>query len=164
MVAANPSSITSERIRYLFDYNPETGDFIRRVDYGTKGKAGTVWQGNTLTVDDETHKTARYIWLHYYGEWPPLDVYVDHEDRIRAHNWILNLRLVTPTQNQQNKAGMGTYAKGVTWRDRKHKPWQARIRINGFRLHLGSFETEEEAAEAYQQACLQHHGEFACLE
>jgi len=88
-------------------------------------------------------------------------MYVDHINTIKADNRIINLRLATPTQNQQNKSGCGVYPKGVTWRDRKEKPWQAKIRVNGERLHLGSFETMEEAAKTYQEASEKYHGEFA---
>lgn len=40
---------------------------------------------------------------------------------------------------------------GVHWRDRR-KPWVAQIKIDGQRVYLGSYETEESAAEAYQAA------------
>lgn len=40
---------------------------------------------------------------------------------------------------------------GVYWRMRK-KPWVAQIKIAGENIYLGSFETEEQAAEAFQAA------------
>jgi hypothetical protein len=61
----------------------------------------------------------------------------------------------------QNKSGYGAYPKGVTWRDRKENPWQAKIRVNGIRIHLGSFADMEEAAEAYREAAKLYHREFA---
>lgn len=163
MVAATSSKITVERIRHLFDYDSETGAFSHRIGNRVT-PIGFVITGLGMYVDGEHHKTSRFIWLHYYGEWPPQDQWVDHKDGIKSNNRIDNLRLATPTQNQQNKAGYGSYAKGVTWRNRKEKPFQAKIRVNGDRIHLGSFATEEEAAEAYRQAAKEHHGEFACVE
>jgi hypothetical protein len=39
----------------------------------------------------------------------------------------------------------------------------ARIRVGSKRLHLGTFKSVEEAAEAYMFAALEHHGDFARL-
>lgn len=33
----------------------------------------------------------------------------------------------------------------------------------GQRVHLGSFATKEEASNAYREAALKYHGEFACI-
>lgn len=152
---------TPEEIRRLFNYDPEMGELTRKIYYG-RGIAGATFSGNRVMIDGQSYVIARVIWCHYYGEWPPDDILVDHKDRIHANNEITNLRLATYTENQLNKAGCGQYAKGVTWRNRIGKPWQAKIRVNGERLHLGSFATEEEAAEAYRQAATKYHGEFAC--
>lgn len=154
-------SVKIERVRILFDYDPITGILTRACDCG-RGMKGQVLTANRVWVDGTLYPITHIIWAVYYGEWPKIGCYVDHKNRIKSQNWIDNLRLATPTQNQLNKSGFGTYAKGVTWRDRKSKPWQAKIRVNGIRYHLGSFVTEEEAAEAYRQACIEHHGEFAC--
>jgi hypothetical protein len=161
MAAITPSCITAARIRELFNYDPVTGVFSRRVNT-VRGRAGQVITANTLCVDGEYHKTVRYIWLHYYGEWPK--GLVDHKNRIKSHAYISNLRDVTHTQNQQNKVSPNPHGyKGVTWRDRKKNPWIAKIRVDGARINLGSFPTKEAAAEAYEAACLKYHGEFAQL-
>ncbi len=52
--------------------------------------------------------------------------------------------------------------KGVSF----HKPvqkWVAHIKFNGKVQHLGYFEDEREAAEAYNAAALEHFGEYAKL-
>jgi hypothetical protein len=153
--------MSPEKVRELFNYDAETGEFSRRIDYGN-GIAGQTFNCDRVMVDSQSYTIGRVIWCHYYGEWPPVDMHVDHKNRRHGLNYIENLRLATPRQNQQNKGGSGQYAKGVTWRARIEKPWQAKIRVEGIRIHLGSFGTEEEAAEAYRQACIKYHGEFAC--
>lgn len=153
--------ITIERLNELFSYNPDTGEVVRIVGYG-RAVEGFIFTGANITIDGITLRLSRVAWALHNQAWPPDGYWVDHINGIKADNRIANLRLATPTQNQQNKAGCGTYAKGVTWRDRQSKPWQAKIRVNGVRIHLGSFATHDEAAEAYQLACVEYHGEFAC--
>jgi hypothetical protein len=50
-------------------------------------------------------------------------------------------------------------------KNRSHRPspWGAGIRVNNKRIHLGYFSSQEDAALAYNEAALQHFGEFALL-
>lgn len=153
--------ISIERIQELFSYDPEAGTITRIKAYGRALKGQVFKDAHSISVDGIHIRANRLAWALHNGIWPPEGYWVDHKDGTKINIKIVNLRLATPTQNQQNKAGCGFYAKGVTWRNRLEKPWQAKIRVNGERLHLGSFATEEEAAEAYRQAALKYHGDFA---
>ena len=73
-------------------------------------------------------------------------IYIDHIDRNKQNNNWLNLRIVTNQQNQFN-----TKAKGYSWSKRYCK-FDARIGLNGKVIHLGLFEKEEDARDAYLEA------------
>ena len=62
-------------------------------------------------------------------------------------------------RNKRNKSGR----KGVTERKRSGN-WEANITVQGRDIYLGKFPTLEQAAEAYNAAALQYHGEFARLD
>lgn len=79
------------------------------------------------------------------------DTEVDHINRNTLDNRKSNLRKVTRAQNQHNRSN----ARGYTW-CRRMKKWKASIRINGAATHLGYFETEAEASQAYVDATHQH--------
>jgi len=152
-------NITAERVRELFTYDPQDGILIR-VKSNRYDMLGII-TGVKVYIDRQHYDTARIIWLHYYGKHPMF--LVDHINRDHRDNRIDNLRDATPTQNQYNKVQPNIHGyKGVTWRDRK-SPWLAKIRVNGVRINLGSFATKEEAAKAYEEACLKYHGEYAQL-
>ena len=77
---------------------------------------------------------------------------VDHIDGNRTNNNLSNLQIITNRENTSNnkKGGSSKYV-GVSL----HKPsdkWISRIQINDKQKHLGTFKTEIEAHNAYQEA------------
>jgi hypothetical protein len=72
---------------------------------------------------------------------------VDHINGDRLNNNLENLRLVNHQQNHFNR----TTAKGYYF-DKKTKKWRAKITLDGKNIHLGRFNNQEEAREAYLQA------------
>lgn len=166
MATDTEKQLDVEKVKKAFSYDPETGVITRAISYGNAWKGQTFSGTNSVSVFNIHIRLSRLAWLLHHGSWPPDGYWIDHINGAKGDNRIVNLRLATPTQNQQNKASYGTYAKGVVCRfdGSRKKPFQARIRVDGKRILLGSFATEAEAAEAYRQAALKYHGEFACLE
>lgn len=95
----------------------------------------------------------------------PLDpaILVDHANGDPLDNRRTNLRTADRSQNGANsRPNTGRRYKGVHFFARAHH-WQAYIRVRGRRIHLGVFDTDRDAARAYNDAALIHFGEFARL-
>jgi len=97
------------------------------------------------------------------------DVQIDHRNHNGLDNRRGNLRLATRLQNgrnrQKKKVSSSVY-KGVAYwsvRGGSNGRWGAYIRIKGKTKHLGFFPNEREAALAYNDAAMEAHGDFACL-
>lgn len=89
------------------------------------------------------------------------EIEIDHVDGDGLNNVRTNLRLATKTQNQHNAKARGDY-RGVTFNKREQK-FKARIQCGLTRLTVGTFDTAEEAAKAYDKRAKQLHGAFARL-
>ncbi len=91
---------------------------------------------------------------------------VDHVDGNGLNDLPHNLRLATRAENACNtwlRVDNSSGFKGVGWSKSRQK-WRAYIQVNGKQVHLGYFDTPEEAYEAYCAAARELHGEFARLE
>lgn len=96
----------------------------------------------------------------------PDDEEVDHVNGNRLDNRTENLRLSSRKQNAQNSSAfsdkMYSKYKGVTWFKRDNK-WKSQLKTEGTNIHLGYFDNECDAAQAYNFAAIKHFGEFARL-
>lgn len=99
---------------------------------------------------------------------PEKGLFVDHVDHNTLNNQRTNLRICTRSQNNQNsrkpvtrKTPSSKY-KGVIW-NRFTGCWRTNITIDSAVILVGNFDSEIDAAVAYNVAALKYHGEYAKL-
>jgi len=89
---------------------------------------------------------------------------VDHANQDKLDNRKKNIRVGTQAKNTFNTSGRlrrkGKY-KGII--QQKSGRWYARINAYKETYYLGTYDTQEEAALAYDKAAKELHGEWACL-
>lgn len=162
------STLTHERLKELLHYDPVTGLFTWRVKR-LRGKGNlTVNPGDIagclsplgyilLRIEGRNYLANRLAWFYMKGEWPKFEI--DHDDRDKTNNRLINLRDVTHLVNMQNQSTVrsdGT-AVGVAFNKRRGK-WMAYINANRKRTYLGAdFATMEDAHEARMLAKRRMH-------
>lgn len=160
-------SIPLELANAMLVYNPDTGEFRWRVDPRRVGmKPGDVAGSKrsdgyiAIMLKGKSYYAHRVAWLIYHGIWPGM--MIDHANGIRSDNRISNLRLATRAQNssnrKRNKNSTCPY-KGIT--RTKGGKWIGTIRHAGVANYLGTYDTPEEAHDAYWRAAVALRKEFA---
>ena len=157
--------ITQERLKELCYYDLETGIFTWLVLRRGSAKAGDIagskhpdgyWQ---LRIDGKRYLAHRLAWLYVYGVLPKN--YIDHKDHDMINNKITNLRDVTKAGNNQNqiKAMSNNQSTGLLGAHyhKKNNKYTSCISVNYKQIHLGCFDTAEEAHSAYVNAKRIHH-------
>jgi hypothetical protein len=117
----------------------------------TPKKVGKNYLKVDLSKDDI--KTMFYVHLlvwDHFGDEPRKQGYqIDHIDNDRNNNAISNLQQITIRKNSSKDRKPLSGYTGVTCKNGRHK---ANIKIGSKGYHLGTFDTAEEAAAAYQKA------------
>jgi hypothetical protein len=108
-------------------------------------------------------------------------IIIDHIDGNGLNNMKSNLRICTHSQNRKNRHNKSckhtSKYLGVSLKTTKYKyrvksgeerasitkRWEARIQHNKKQISIGFYNTEEEAAIAYNEKAIEFHGEFASL-
>lgn len=138
--------ITQSELKEIFDY--KDGQLIWKKSK-RKNKNGLCAGGIgnhgyiTTTVNNIPYRIHRLIYIYHFGNIPD-NLVIDHIDNNRLNNHIENLRLVTVQQNTFNNSK----AKGYYFSKQRNK-FRAYIMFNGEVKHLGYFENERDAREAY---------------
>ena len=150
--------LTAEQLRSILHYSPETGIFTWKVSTARRVRVGDVAGSQNgkgylnIKLQRRKHLAHRLAWLYTYSNWPKDQL--DHINRNRTDNRICNLREVSHKQNNQNRSKPSNNTSGhpgVVWHKRISK-WVAQITHNYKDIHLGRFNTIEEAIAARKAA------------
>lgn len=149
----------------ILSYDPDSGIIYWKdcINKDKNGNAAGCVNGAgyvCITIFQKKYLAHRLAWLLHYGTWP--SGVIDHLDHNKINNRISNLRDVSVQTNNQNKiASIPTKNRtseylGVYF-DKKRNAYLAKIGINKKQIHLGYFDTPEEASVAYIDAKRKHH-------
>ena len=103
--------------------------------------------------------------LHRFLMNTPKGFDTDHINGDKLDNRRSNLRICTRSQNSMNsrrKKYFTSKYKGVSWYKRD-KCWRSYVNLSGKQFHLGYFDSEIQAAKAYDMKAIEIYGNFACL-
>lgn len=147
--------LTQNQLREVLTYCRDTGSFrwnnkpSSRVPLwscaGTLSQTGYV----KIQIQGAIYSAHALAILYETGECPSVGLEVDHINRDRSDNRIVNLRVVTKSGNQQNQSTQRrnlTGCRGVVFHKASGK-FAAAIRINKVKRHLGLFENLDDAHE-----------------
>ena len=138
-------------------YDKVTGYFFNlkgeQVGSYTRKYGRTSYKGRHITL-------SRLAFFLVEGWWPDE---VDHRNGNTHDDRWDNLRASTRGTNAKNRRAYKTNTSGYKGVSKDRGTWRSEIQVDGKRIFLGSFKNKHLAAQAYNKAAVQYHGEFSSL-
>jgi len=152
-----------KKLHDTFHYDQETGAFMRRaLHHSNVAQAGCINRAGyrQINLKYKLWYAHQLAWAYVYGYLPACDI--DHINGDKSDNRISNLRLATRSQNMQNTGLRSSNTSGFkgAYFFKRTGTWKSEIKIEGKRIHLGYFNSAEDAALAYQQKAQELFGKF----
>ena len=153
--------IALDELKSVLLYEEETGRFIWLETRGKARKGGVAGTPHIcgyvhIGIKKHNYLAHRLAVFYMTGEWPKYDV--DHINGIRTDNRWANLRPASRSQNMQNqKSARSNNATGFLGVVPNKKRFGAQIRIFGKTKCLGTYDTPQQAHEAYVLAKRELH-------
>lgn len=146
----------------LIDADLAKTNWYARISTGSKQK---LWYaGQSVTFPKKTVRRMHRVIMERVLGRPLTNLEeVDHKNHNGLDNRRSNLRLADSSQNHANsrpRANATSVYKGVYF-SKQRGYWCAQITVNNRGIYLGSFNSEMDAAKAYDRAAREHFGEFA---
>jgi hypothetical protein len=155
-----------EQARERFSYDPETGAICHRTIPGSANNIA--WFNRAYAGKEISYRNSdgyiklkalgqsvsahRLAYALYYGKWP--NGQIDHINGDKADNRITNLRVVTISDNNKNKAKQRNNTSGHVgvYYVPALNAWRARIKANGVYYDLGTHKDMADAISARKSA------------
>ena len=167
-IAKSYKDLTSEYVKSIISYDPETGNFTWKYrEDATKSwntqfawtRCGSPSNGYILIrINGKGYRAHRLVWLITHGYWPEMEI--DHVNGDKKDNRLTNLRLADRVQQGHNRKSSGKSGLlGVHW-CKNAKKWISFTRLNSKKKYLGSFDCPAAASFAYQIATHKKVGDY----
>lgn len=161
-------SLDAEKLRTFLNYDHETGVFTWKVQSSDRmpigSKAGSLHNRYGylyIQIDKQRFRAHRLAWLYVHGVMPTN--HIDHINRNRSDNRIVNLRDCLPANNSKNQTVRKKNKTGILGVGfcKTRRKFYSDIGVGSKTIHLGRFDTLEEAAIVRKEAETKYFGEFA---
>jgi hypothetical protein len=119
--------------------------------------------GTYYAIRNDYTGKHKVIFMHRVILNAPSNTMVDHANRNGLDNRRSNLRLCTSSQNTANSGPRSNNKSGYKGVRKKRGKWSAETNLLGKRIHIGTFDTPEQAARAYDAEVKKLFGVFAWL-
>ena len=158
-------TITHPELLEILHYDVQSGVFTWRVrkpgmPIGSVAGATGANGYRYIAIKRKKYLAHRLAWFYVHGVWPRI---IDHLDRVKSNNRLSNLRECKSQSENHENLGLSkankTGATGVRY-DPLHcpsRPYRADISKLGNHVYLGSYETLEQARDAYVSAKKMYH-------
>lgn len=151
--------LTHSRLIQALVYEPDTGRFYHR----SSGKIAGTYNGEgyrIVSIDGVRYQCARLAWMYVHGFFP--QKLIDHVNRIRDDDRIVNLREADRAQNTRNskvRIDCQSGAKNICYEKNKDL-YRVVFTVGGKQKKFGRYRDLEKAKQIAAELRRQIDGEF----